>query len=348
MMAYRVLFTLEIVHAYYSDTRCPDFDILPTPATQKTLRGLRATLKPFANGLRVLIPLDDEGAPLVAIPQGALFSFQLRLRNPNFALFSDLDAYNQLPVPLFNNQAAPQGPDLALVSRQASSVEQLSVQNPSTQEPFVLGGRPLANLKPADFLLQGLGKVTSPKDFDPATRTLKINTAKAAPGTPFSISYPIQPSLEAGVFADVEIYLPPFQAAPAAFRIAFAAQQARWKYYLITNRRDGKTVDAVLEDKDQNLIFPPAERTDLNLNPDPSDQVAQKLAETYPNRQYFRFRSHELVPCQEAARKNIQLQLDGEMVLAALSNPRLSNYSFDARDSSQEYALYQVVEYFTR
>jgi hypothetical protein len=67
--------------------------------------------------------------------------------------------------------------------------------------------------------------------------------------------------------------------------------------------------------------------------------------------QRLRFVSDDPVPCQQQARKSIQLRLDGNQVIEMLPNPSLRNYTtVDLnRDGEpyQEEALFQVVKYFT-
>ncbi len=89
-MKFLPLFDLQLRHDYYADHRCSDFLVEVAPSTQRTLRNLRAILKENPSGLRVILPVDAEDKPLIPLPTGAVFTFHLRLQNPDFALFTDL------------------------------------------------------------------------------------------------------------------------------------------------------------------------------------------------------------------------------------------------------------------
>jgi hypothetical protein len=296
-----------------------------------------------------LVP-TDQGVPFIALPPKPTFAFQLRLENPNFVLFTDLTEINKTVAPLYTNSG--QSKELSLVSREAWSTEGFIVQQPSKREAFALSGRPLPDLKTAGaFVIKGLGQKSPHKRYDEIARVITVDTSLAKPGTPFTITYPTAARLKQGVFADVEVRYDgnPAKLAESAsqFRIVFKTKEARWKYYIVTDKTNNKADALTLEDKDKVIVFKAEDRTDLTKTPDPADNVAAELARQYPNMQYFRFISDTLVPCQKAARKTIQFQLNGEKVIDALPNPALENYSIDARNATREYTLYQIVKYFT-
>jgi hypothetical protein len=113
------VFSLQLVHPYYRDQRCPDFAIAPTPETQRLLRNHRCVLKAAPNGLRVLIGGDAPHVPLIPLQKGRVFSFRLHLQNPDFALFTDLSEIASTPAPVYTNTEADAagGSPLALRSR---------------------------------------------------------------------------------------------------------------------------------------------------------------------------------------------------------------------------------------
>ena len=351
-MKYLTLFSLELLHSYYVDRRCPDFQIEPTPETQKLLKDSRCVLKPFPNGIHILILVDGENAPFIPLPVGAIFGFHLRLQNPDFILFTDLTAISQTAAPLYTNATTSTSGDLTLVSREAWSTEHFIVQRPDPKEPFTLAGCPLESIKTAGmFIVKGLGQKTGHKRYDEDARILMVNSTAASPGTPFTVTYPVAPRLKQGVFADIEIkYDKPMTriaGGAAKFQVVFKAKQVRWKYYIVTNKAENKSNIPAIEDKDKVIIFDAAGQTDLTKAPDPDDKIANELAKQYPNMQTFRFLSNALISCQEAARKSIQFQLNGDKVVDALPNPALQNYVVDVKGSQKEDGLYHIVKYFT-
>jgi len=345
-MKYAALFSLEIVHDYYTDRRCADFEIEPTPKTQKLLKDHRCVLRPLPNGIRVSMQVSDQGDPFLPLPTHVTFGFRLRLQNPAFALFTDLTAIHRTAAPLYTNAASPENTVLALVSREAWFTEHFTVQQPALREPFTLSGRPLKEITTAgQFTVEGLGEIGH-KRYDEDARIIMVNTTSAKPGTPFTVTYPTEPRLGWGVFADVEIKYDQATAnvgGDTKFQVVFKSKQARWKYYILT---DNKSNEFAIEDKDKAIIFDAAGQTDLTKSPDPTDKIASELAKQYPNMQAFRFLSNALVPCQEAARKSIQFQLNGDKVIDALPNPALQNYVIDLRDSQKEDGLYHIIKYF--
>jgi len=113
-MKFVPLFRLRLAHPYYSDGRCADFSIVPTSATQGLLRNHRAVLKETADGIRVLAPLDDAGQSLIPLAQDAVFVFHLRLKNPDFTLFTDLADMAGLNAPLYTNATPGFSDDMPL------------------------------------------------------------------------------------------------------------------------------------------------------------------------------------------------------------------------------------------
>jgi hypothetical protein len=348
-MKYVPFFHVEILHSYYADQRCRDFFIQPTPETQKTLQNIRGQLKPFSNGIQILVPVMDDGHLFIPITVDSVLVFQLRLQNQQFPLFTDLTEMSQIAFPVYTNTNAE--PQLKLTSRRIVATEQFTVLQPLQTERFVLRGKPQSGLQPNAFLLEGLGAVSKPSAYEEATKIITVNSASASIGTPFRVMYPMSPPPTGDVFAEVEIKcnkdLLDEPSGQIKFHILFKAKPARWKYYVVLNKVDNNPPIPTIEDKENLIVFKEADRTDLVRMPDPADGIAVRLAQQYPNLQYFRFVSNSLVPCSETARKTIQLQLDGDKVVEALPNPLIQNYVLDVRNASKEHALYHVVNYFT-
>jgi hypothetical protein len=344
-MKYLQLLSLEITHEYYANQRCNDFQMVPAPATQALLRNCRCILKFFPNRMRILTPVSDQGIPFIALSEDLSLRFELRLQNPDFALFTDMTAISAAEFPLYTNNGVE--PNLHLFSRPEKITESLVVSRPAEKEQFILSRNPHPALQPGDFDLEGLGAVSHPESFDATAKIITMNSKSAAPGSQFTVTYTSAPPLKRNVFAKVEIsFENPLMRkmdTDKNFRVVFAANKARWKYYVVI---ENNTFSPTIEDKDKVVIF--NDRTDLSKVPDPSDEIAKKLIEQFPNRRHFRFVSDSFIPCRQTARKAIQLQLNGEKVVDALPNPSLQNYIVDLRNSKQELSLYHIVQYFAR
>ena len=311
---------LRLTDTYYADGRCPDFWIEPTGETQKLLKNYRGVLKPTPNGMRIFMPVTEQNVPFIPLPKETTFAFQLRLHNPDFALFTELTELIPVAAPIYTNATLSSGQSgqLALVARQVWSTERFIIRQPAQEDRFVLQGRPLTGLQLTDFKVEG-GVLNSVTRDDEGTKIITIDSKAAKQGDAFSIRYPITPQRASGVFADVEIHyddsFPAIVEGPKAFQIAFKAKQARWKYYIITDKTNAQFR---IEDKNAaSLMFSVKNRTDLKQQPDAADNMAIMLAAQYPDTQQWRFVSDDLIPCQQAARKSIQLFLDDHQVVGA-------------------------------
>lgn len=122
------LLDVYLTHAYYADRRCPDFQIEPTPETQRLLANYRCVMKPLSNGIRLLAAADD-GAMFIQPSHSLRFAFQLVLRNPDFPLFTDLSGIDQAVTPLYVNEriSTREPVSLKLVSRPSSTRRARSV-----------------------------------------------------------------------------------------------------------------------------------------------------------------------------------------------------------------------------
>ena len=344
---------LQVKHNYYTDGQCSDFWVEPTGATQKLLENQRCVLKTMPNGVRILIAVTEQNTEFIPLAKDVVFAFHLRLRNPDFALFTDLTELAQVGAPLYTNaELSPGQPgQLRLVSRQAWATEQFMVRQPAQADHFTLQGRPLPLLHLTDFNVEMAGATGKLSQYDEASKIITLDSRAAKTGDRISLRYPIQPQQTSHVFAEVEIHyndsVPKIAQGPGAFQIVFHAKQARWKYYIIT---DKTTAQVQIDNKEApSPVFSAKNRTDLQQQPDATDSMATLLAAQYPQLQRWRLVSDDLVACQQAARKAMQLSLDGNPVLGTLPNPSFQNYSTDSSNGNPQPvdSLFQVVKYFT-
>jgi hypothetical protein len=185
--------------------------------------------------------VDDGGKPFIAFPEETTFTFHLQLKNPDFALFTDLSDIAEESAPLYTN-AGPNGDGskVHLVSREAWFTESFIIEDRDSENRFILSGKPLAGLALDQFEVEvkNSGNVEL-KEYDETIKTITVDTHSAQIGEPFTVRYPISPRLKKGIFADVEIHnngtLQPAEEEHTEFKIAFTARQAKWKYYLVTD-----------------------------------------------------------------------------------------------------------------
>ena len=119
-MRHATLFGARVRHDYYPDAVCRDLAFVPTAQTQRLLSACRLTLRELPDGITVSAPLAADGkSPLIALKRDDVFAFDLRVRNPDFALFTDLRELAGKADPLFTNAglAAKDGRSLKLADR---------------------------------------------------------------------------------------------------------------------------------------------------------------------------------------------------------------------------------------
>lgn len=105
-MRFASLFEVRVIHTYYSDQGCPDFEIAPTAQTQALLRNHRSLFKPMPTGIRVITAMNETGTPAPMLPMAPdpPLTFHLQLRNPDFPLFTDLSAMPVSNSNVFTNK----------------------------------------------------------------------------------------------------------------------------------------------------------------------------------------------------------------------------------------------------
>ena len=86
MAGYRVLFTLDVAHDYFSDAGRCRLAFQPDAATDATLRGLGGVLRTRSNGFTAYA---GGGAGGPAPGEQVVLTFNVRARDPQFALYSE-------------------------------------------------------------------------------------------------------------------------------------------------------------------------------------------------------------------------------------------------------------------
>lgn len=91
-LKYDILFRVNILHEYYSDSISADFDIVPTPSTQRLFDRMGLTFRPTPHGFNVFVRTDPENTTptlFYSLDESQLhFSFAMILKNPHFINFT--------------------------------------------------------------------------------------------------------------------------------------------------------------------------------------------------------------------------------------------------------------------
>jgi hypothetical protein len=292
-MNYQRYVNLALFHDYYQQGICPDFTIEPTHTCQRILKGHRLLLKPTPNGLQLLIPVGVDQRPVLPLDGALAFTFLLKLKNPTFVNFTQLDSQYQPNQTLYvftnetlDNASEPQGE-----SKEATSTELAST------------------------LLQRQN-ITHPQ----STRSpLEAYCAKLCA----QIAELRSPNNQ--IFGVIEIryresWLNNLNRA-MDFTISFTAKQQPWTYYLVTDKaaipdsfsiQDKTSQDKAIQDKaiqDKNLADSNTVLQFSLVQSDNkvSDRILAGIRQRFPESQTILLRSNTAIACREIGRPNLQL-----------------------------------------
>lgn len=323
------LFAIRVRHDVHADRVCRDIALLPTGPTARLFERHRLRLQATPDGIAVSAVSDEGGRqPLIALPLGQVFAFDLAVRNPAFLHHTEPGALAAMRAPVYRNTEAG-GAVLQPVDRETWGGETLVAVAKARKARYALAGRPLARdgdaskaPRPADFDLVKPGRSTKAWAYDVASKTITVGSVQA--GQQLLLRYRTAAPKDRRVFATIELRyhagLPAPGQAQVPFEIRFQARAARWAYYLVTDRTGDYTiVDA--RPAGPPLTFSAAQRTVLGPADEAGDPCAQALARQHADLTRIRFLSDQPVPCSSTARRGLELRLDGETVLAAMPNP---------------------------
>ncbi|HLT34881.1 MAG TPA: hypothetical protein VK034_01315 [Enhygromyxa sp.] len=108
-MRYQRLFAVEIRHAYLGGERCGDLGVEPSPECTSALLGHRLVARPRVGGIEVFAPLDAQRQPFVPLAAGLQLRFDLRVRKPEFAGYTDSSAWAHLAHPTWRGSGSGGG-----------------------------------------------------------------------------------------------------------------------------------------------------------------------------------------------------------------------------------------------
>ena len=86
-----ILCTVEFLHEYYTNGKCPDLEIMPASATAGIMKGQWLSLHPLENGFRVAYVPEK-----LTDPQDSTFTYEklrflLRVKDPGFFYYTAID-----------------------------------------------------------------------------------------------------------------------------------------------------------------------------------------------------------------------------------------------------------------
>ncbi|WCT10384.1 hypothetical protein [Mucilaginibacter jinjuensis] len=116
---YAILFSVELMHDYYTDQRCPDFAIVPTAETAVAMKNMGMVYKFAGNQLFVLVRVNESGLPLIPIQSTKNFVFAMLLQHVHFYNFTNLSYTPSAPQRYYfsNTNQNQSGTDVLLQSK---------------------------------------------------------------------------------------------------------------------------------------------------------------------------------------------------------------------------------------
>ena len=121
-MKFSSFFDLILTHSYYSDGRCLDFTIEPTTVTRKLLNNYRYILKTRPDRVQVFRAVTEQNESFIPLSKNTVFSFLLKLKSIDFALYTDLSNFQAKGFPIYSNKNNNEGLD-EVVARKPLTLE---------------------------------------------------------------------------------------------------------------------------------------------------------------------------------------------------------------------------------
>jgi hypothetical protein len=98
------LFSIELLHKYFTNQLCPDFSITPSAKSMLVINGHRLVVKQYHNTLYTGIQ-SNAGNPFISIENGMQMTFYMWLNNPFFFNYTNLPtAYDPGKIFYFTNR----------------------------------------------------------------------------------------------------------------------------------------------------------------------------------------------------------------------------------------------------
>ena len=306
-MQFRTLFKATISHTYYSQG-CRDFIFIIPADTAQLLKSGKLIAKMREDKLYVLFEADETDTALVSI-EGKTLRIGLKLLNPFFSNFTDLDFDFNSSRPLYQNLSTPDALDAAQAITLVGKVFSHSLAD--TERPVTV------TLKDAKGQVLQTDTITATNDRLTVSYDLTGQAAGAYSveesysGNTKTTAYYSDAELQGeGIFGVIEIKIDStFYTRPPEFVLSFAAKQETLKYYVVAkNYRDSEFAQLSVLDAG----FTGEGRTQINFTKViPDDFTEDDISPTLlgnGDAQIALFKSETAVTRQEKARKNIQLQ----------------------------------------
>ena len=316
-MQFHTLFTVSIVHEYYTGQVCKDFSFVIPADSNQLLKNGKLIAKIYEGKLYVLFQ-QDEGQAVVSLA-GRTLRFGLKLLNPFFSNFTDLSNF-KLPHSLYRNTAKPDALDAAQAIAFVGNL--FGYELKKTPRPITVNLKDRnGQIRQTDIVTVENDRSTVSYDFKRTNQAVGFyRIEESGTGNTQTSDYYFDPELQQqNLFGVIEIAIADsFYTTPPEFAIAFTAKQETLKYYVIgQNYSDVDITQLSVVDAGASLIsftkFPPNAFT---ANDIPSSLLGDSDAKI------VLFSSPiDAVKRQEKSRQKIELRKNGTTLISHLPQP---------------------------
>ena len=319
-MQFFILFTISILHGYYSGD-CEDFGFVIPADTQQLLRNGKLIAKGSKGRLQLLFEADQSQAAKISLT-GKTLRIGLKLLNPYFSNFTQLDFDFNVFKPIYQNvdHLSPLSvlPHTRLVGQRFSHVFD------STDRPLTVF------LKESNGHILQTDTITIDQDRSSLSYDLSQQAAgiyqveEQVAGIPQAIaSYYVDSELQSqGVFGVIEMTIDrSFYTQPPDFQIVFTAKQQPLKYYVVVNKYSETDFNQLAiadmgftDDARPQVAFTKVLPDDFTAD----DLSLALLQGNNPDARVVLFKSQTAIARQAKARRKIQLNKNGDPLISHL------------------------------
>jgi hypothetical protein len=324
---YKLLFELEILHSFYRNGKCPDFNLTPTEACKAALNSFGLRFLPTMFGGKVYAKVKPDETLQSPLAEGCKFSFSMLLNNRSFDNFSKINALKPRGSHYyFSNLTSNLSSDSVplLVSNSTSKVVSDADLLPFVSHSFSYSHKSTTDFQDGLLQFPDSGEVFTQRltnynnHFNFSFDLEKSRGGRASffvEGVEKASMYVLSRGEPRDLFGTIEIYyqstLPPefqFQnnnltISPKKYQIPFSHNSTRWRY--IIDRRFNQSVSEVVVNKANGSPIPFTAATNAPPN-------------------HFILASNQPIALQEDPITGIQLRDQTDKVLIAnLPNPTM-------------------------
>lgn len=315
---FKALFTVKLLHEYYVDV-FKDLILVVPKETGIVLKNGKIIVKELDGVYHFFCEFQENNIPLVELSNQSL-KFALKLSNPNFYNFTDIS--QDKAVPLYNNSSLTSALDLA--ANVVPTGQFLTHVISHEDRPVTLSLESIKGnvISTETVTVEHTRNHCSFEFKNAVSGAYRVKETYLAKNEIINYYYH-QETFVQPTFSLIEIKIDSsFYTSPPEFTIQFNAKKEKLNYYVIADKYSPTdfsnlqiTDTGFVKDSRSEVTF---ERVEVN-NFGSEEFKANLLGE--PNSKVTLFRSLNKVNRQHKSRKNIQLSLNGQMLISNLPAP---------------------------